>query len=222
MSAPEIEKRTRYKRAYDLGVLGMAHLFPLMTPVWVLLWTLIPLAIWLEDRGPVFFRQKRVGKAGREFTFLKFRTMVPGAEAHGLMTSDRDPRITRVGSILRRTALDELPQVINILRGDMSFVGPRALPTEMHKEAAREVGRFAKRLEITPGLTGVAQLYLPRHCHPKRRLGYDLWYIKNAALWLDVRLMLRAARNTLTGSWGTGQLRLESVVEADSRPARGG
>ena len=187
MSAPEIEKRTRYKRAYDLAVLGMAHLFPLMALVWVLLWTLIPLAIWLEDRGPVFFRQKRVGKAGREFTFLKFRTMVPDAEAQGLMTSDRDPRITRVGSILRRTALDELPQVINILRGDMSFVGPRALPTEMHKEAAREVGRFPERLEITPGLTGVAQLYLPRHCHARRRLGYDMWYTRNAGLWLDVR-----------------------------------
>jgi len=213
-------RRTRYKRAYDLTVLAAAHFSPPLVPVWLLLWTLIPLAIWLEDRGPVFFRQRRVGKDGREFTFLKFRTMVQGAEALGLATSERDLRVTRVGGFLRRTALDELPQTINILRGDMSFVGPRALPTEMHREATVDVPRFPERLGAMPGLTGVAQLYLPRHCHPRRRLAYDLVYIRKAGLLLDVRLMLRAAWNTLTGSWGTGDLRPETVIEPESGVVR--
>ena len=207
MPKPTSERGTAYKRPYDLAVLAAAHL--ILLPLWVLLWTVIPLAIWLEDRGPVFFRQRRVGRQGREFVFLKFRTMVTGADESGLMTMDHDPRVTRVGSILRRTALDELPQVINILRGDMSFVGPRALPTLMHEEACKEEPRFSERLEVTPGLTGVAQLYLPRHCAPRRRLRYDLVYMKTASLWLDIRIMLRAAWNTLTGSWGTGRRKPE-------------
>ena len=198
----------RYKRPYDLAVLASAHLA--LLPVWLVLWLGIPLAIWLEDRGPVFFRQRRTGKNGEEFIFLKFRTMVPDAEAAGLVTVDADTRVTKVGRVLRRTALDELPQVINILRGDMSFVGPRALPTQMHRDAVKEEPRFSRRSEITPGLTGIAQLYLPRHCSPRRRLGYDLLYIDRASLWLDARLMLRAGWNTITGSWGTGSRRPET------------
>ena len=206
----EPRRKSRYKRPFDLAVLGVAHLFPLLLPVWVLLWTFIPLAVWLEDRGSIFFRQRRVGKNGREFTFLKFRTMAPGSEVAGLVTAEDDPRVTRVGRLLRRTALDELPQVINILRGDMSFVGPRALPTDMHEDAVKQEPRFIERLSIPPGLTGVAQLYLPRHCSPRRRLGYDLLYKCKANLWLDVRLMLRAVWNTLTGSWGMGRRRVDT------------
>ena len=218
----EIKRRPHYKRPFDLAVLAIAHAFPPLLPVWVLLWVAIPLAIWLEDRGPIFFRQKRTGMNGQEFTFLKFRTMVAGAEAEGLMTTDRDPRVTRVGSLLRRTALDELPQVINILRGDMSFVGPRALPTTMYEEATEEEPRFPERQQVTPGLTGVAQLYLPRHCAPRRRLRYDLLYARKASLWLDIRLMLRAAWNTLTGSWGTGDRRPEVGPEGRGTLASGG
>lgn len=207
MAKPNPVRGTAYKRPYDLAVLVVAHL--VLLPVWALLWALIPLAIWLDDRGPIFFRQRRMGKDGREFVFLKFRTMVTGADELGLMTRDQDPRVTRVGAVLRRTALDELPQVINILRGDMSFVGPRALPVRMHEEARKEEPRFAERLMVTPGLTGVAQLYLPRHCAARRRLRYDRLYMKRASLGLDIRLMLRAALNTLTGSWGTGGRRPE-------------
>jgi lipopolysaccharide/colanic/teichoic acid biosynthesis glycosyltransferase len=206
MSVPNL----RYKRPYDLAVLAGAHLA--LLPVWLLLWLCIPLAIWLEDRGPVFFRQRRIGKNGKEFVFLKFRTMVPDAEDAGLVTADADSRVTRVGRVLRRTALDELPQVINILRGDMSFVGPRALPVQMHLDAVEEEHRFARRSEIIPGLTGIAQLYLPRHCSPRRRVGYDLLYMRKASLWLDIRLMLLAAWNTLTGSWGTGHRRPETTA----------
>ena len=207
----------RYKRPFDLMVLAMGHL--LLFPVFLTLWLLIPLAVWLGDRGPVFFHQKRYGKGGRIFTFLKFRTMSPGSDSEGLITGDHDPRVTRVGRVLRRTALDELPQVINILRGDMSFVGPRALPVEMHDDAVRQEPRFPDRLQVMPGLTGIAQLYLPRHCRPRRRLRYDLLYIRKASLWLDIRLVLRAVWNTLTGAWGKGRRRTGASADLDSGPA---
>lgn len=200
----EPRRKFSYKRPFDVTVLAVAHLFPLLLPVWILLWTVIPLAVWLQDRGPIFFRQKRIGKNGRPFTFLKFRTMVPGAEVVSLVTKGNDPRVTRIGGLLRRTAMDELPQVVNILRGEMSFVGPRALPTEMHLDAVKEDPRFINRTTIMPGLTGIAQLYLPRHCSPRRRLGYDMLYKRKANIWLDIGLMFRAAWNTLTGSWGIG------------------
>ncbi len=206
-----------YKRPYDLAVLAIAHF--VLLPVWLLLWTVIPFAIWLEDRGPIFFRQSRIGKNGREFVFLKFRTMVVDSEKLGLWTGENDPRVTRVGRLLRRTALDELPQVLNILRGDMSFVGPRALPIKMHQDAVVEEPRFSQRLQVPSGLTGVAQLYLPRHCSPRRRLAYDLVYVRKASLWLDIRLMLQAALNTLTGAWGTGHRRPESQFRNSGQPA---
>ena len=157
-----------------------------------------------------------MGKNGKEFVFLKFRTMVQDAESAGLVTADADPRVTRVGRVLRRTALDELPQVINVLRGDMSFVGPRALPVQMHLDAVAEEPRFDRRTAVMPGMTGTAQLYLPRHCSPRRRLAYDMLYVKRASLWLDVALMLRAAWNTLTGSWGTGHRRPETPAGRDA------
>ena len=200
--------KQRYKRAYDLAVIVVTHVA--LAPLWLALWLGIPLAVWLEDRGPVLFRQRRIGKDGREFVFLKFRTMTPDAESAGLVTADADPRVTRVGRILRRTALDELPQVINVLRGDMSFVGPRALPVQMHRDAAAEEPRFDRRTAVLPGMTGPAQLYLPRHCSPRRRLAYDMLYVRRAGLRLDVSLMLLAAWNTFTGSWGTGHRRPET------------
>jgi lipopolysaccharide/colanic/teichoic acid biosynthesis glycosyltransferase len=190
------------KRCYDLFVIIVVHI--LLLPFWVLLWVVIPLAIWLEDRGPIFFEQQRAGKDLKNFRAIKFRSMKAGADKQGLVTHNEDDRITKFGRFLRRTALDELPQVINILRGEMSFVGPRALPTQMHENETMTEPRFPKRLEVLPGLTGIAQLYLPRHCHPKRRLRYDLLYIDKASIWLDVRLMLLAAWTTLTVSWGTG------------------
>lgn len=186
-----------------------------LLPVWAALWIVIPLAIWLEDRGPVFYRQERAGKNRHNFMAIKFRTMVPDADKRGLMTGNDDPRVTKVGRVLRRTALDELPEVINIFKGDMSFVGPRALPADMHEAELLTEPRFDERLAVIPGLTGVAQLYLPRHCHPTRRLRYDLVYIKKVSLWLDIRLMLVGAWNTLTGSWGTGHRKVAVEMEDD-------
>jgi len=196
-------REPRYRRPFDLALLVTAHI--VLLPFWVLVWLLVPVAIWLEDRGPVFFRQKRYGLNGRVFHLLKFRSMVRDADKIGAgWTAAGDPRVTRVGRLLRRTALDEVPQVINILKGDMGLVGPRALPVAMHDEALKVEPRFAERLGIRPGGASLALLYGPRHCSPRRRLRYDLLYIEKASLWLDVRILLMATWLALTGRWGTG------------------
>ena len=190
------------KRTFDIAILILAHI--MLSPIWLILWIVIPILIWAEDKGPIFFRQKRVGFKGSYFRVIKFRSMYINSENQGLITSDTAQRITKVGKILRRTALDELPQIINIFKGDMSFVGPRALPPEMHEESCGIVKEFSKRLLVTPGLTGIAQIYLSRHCHPRQRLAYDLIYLKRNNMWIDVKLMMLAAVNTLAGKWGTG------------------
>ena len=204
----------RYKRPFDLTVLGVIVLLGL--PVLILIAVVVPVAIWLDDRGPVLFRQERVGLAGRRYSFLKFRSMVPNAEGAGLWTRDHDPRVTRVGRIIRRTAVDEVPQLVNVLRGEMSWVGPRALPTKMHEEAVAEEPRFAERLQAIPGAVGVAQMYLSRHTLPRRRLRYDLMYIRKASLWLDIKLMAWAATFILLGRWGRGRLRPDERLEAQA------
>ena len=141
--------RDSYKRWFDVSVLVLAHL--LLIPLWVLLWTVIPLLIWLEDRRPVFYRQQRMGKDGKPFSLIKFRTMVVDAKDHGpARTTDADPRVTRVGRILRRTALDELPEVISIWKGNMSFVGPRALDLDEQRFLEELMPGFEKRLKAMP------------------------------------------------------------------------
>ena len=196
-------KGTRYKRLFDLTVFILGH--TLLLPLWALAWTLIPLLIWLEDWGPVFFRQQRIGKEGKVFTLLKFRTMVVDAENTGAgWTSEADSRVTRVGWILRRTALDGLPQILSIWKGDMSWVGPRALPTQMRHEFTAEDPRFPLRLAGLPGLTGLAQLRLPRVCHPSKRLYYDLQYLQTANPWLDLKVILISIWLTVTIRWGVG------------------
>jgi len=178
-------------------------------PVLVILFTVIPIAIWLDDRGPVFFKQERFGKDGRRFNVLKFRTMVVDASKVGpLWTSAADPRVTRVGAVLRRTALDELPQLINITRGDMSFVGPRALPPDMHDDYVAAEPKLVQRLSIRPGLTGTALINLPRHCPAEDRLREDIRYIDSVSPWLDVKLIVQTVLLTATARWGTGRRRM--------------
>ena len=197
-------KEYRGKRLLDLSILLSAHL--LLLPFWVIVWILIPLAILVGSGRPVFFRQERVGLGGRPFITLKFRTMKTrrSDEDWPIATLAGDERVTPLGKILRRTALDELPQVLNILRGDISFVGPRPLVTEQYLEDVETVPRFVMRSNVRPGLTGVAQIYLPRHCGPRHRLAYDRFYIRNASLWLDIKLILRSGLFTIFGRWGTG------------------
>ena len=191
--------RDRYKRAFDLFILFLSHV--ILAPVFLALWVFIPLLIWLDDRGPVFYRQKRPGKDGRVFTILKFRTMVPNAELRGpAWTLEDDPRVTRVGRFLRKTALDELPQILSIWKGDISFVGPRAIPIEEQSSLEGTIPGFRERLRIRPGLTGFAQVYNYED-DPHAKLHYDLEYMRRMSPILDIKLLLLSARNTLLAKW---------------------
>ena len=180
------------RRAFDVAVAaaGLAVSSPLLA--------LAALAIRLESRGGVLYRQRRVGKDGREFDVLKLRTMVAGAEhiGAGMSVNEGDARITRVGKILRRTSLDELPNLVNVLRGEMAIVGPRpTLPSQVAQYTERERGRLAVR----PGITGWAQVNgrasLPWH----DRIELDLWYVEHASLRLDLRIMWLSLRMVFGG-----------------------
>ncbi len=154
---------------------------------------LIAVAIRLDDGGPVLFRQDRAGKDGKLFTILKFRTMVPNADrlldASGATTGD--PRVTRVGSVLRWLSVDELPQLMNILRGEMSFVGPRpVLPSHLQRYDARQKQRFAVR----PGITGLAQVRGRNTLPWTQRLEADVDYVRSFSLWLDLVILLHTVR----------------------------
>ena len=188
-------KEYRLKRALDLILVLVA--FVVTAP----LWGPIALAIKLTDRGPILYRQKRLGKDGGAFTILKFRTMVVDADQKGpTWTSEGDPRITRVGKILRRTALDELPELLSIWKGNMSWVGPRALPLEEQRTLESQIASFSERLKVRPGLTGLAQVY-DRTDDARTKLHYDLQYIERMGLWLDLRLLFLSVVYTLMVKW---------------------
>ena len=192
-------KEPRYKRLFDLAVVVLAHV--VLLPVWVLLWLVIPPLLWLEDRGPIFFRQQRPGKDGRPFTVWKFRTMVPDADKQGpAWTVEGDRRITRIGKFLRKTGLDELPEVFCIWNGNMSLVGPRALPMDEQRYLEDKVAGFRERLKVRPGLTGLAQLYNTTD-DAETKLKYDLEYIGRMSIWLDIKIVIISIANTLTVRW---------------------
>jgi lipopolysaccharide/colanic/teichoic acid biosynthesis glycosyltransferase len=158
------------------------------------------LAIKLEDGGPVLYRQQRVGLGGEEFELLKLRTMVVGAEARGagLAVNEGDPRITRVGRALRRLSLDELPQLWNVLRGDMSVIGPR--PT-LRYQVEQYTDRQSRRLDVKPGLTGWAQVHGRAALPWEERIELDLWYVENRSPGLDLRILLRTPRALFGGTY---------------------
>jgi lipopolysaccharide/colanic/teichoic acid biosynthesis glycosyltransferase len=150
-------------------------------------------AIHLESRGGAFYRQRRVGLDGREFDVLKLRTMVDGAEqiGAGLLVADGDDRITRVGAFLRRTSLDELPNLVNVVRGEMSLIGPRpTVPSQVAHYDERQRGRLA----VKPGITGWAQVNGRASLPWSRRIELDLWYIEHRSLALDLRILARTVR----------------------------
>jgi lipopolysaccharide/colanic/teichoic acid biosynthesis glycosyltransferase len=155
-------------------------------------------AIRLETRGSPIYRQRRVGRDGEPFEMLKLRTMVSGAETigAGLAVNAGDPRITRVGALLRRFSLDELPNLVNVLRGEMSIVGPR--PT-IQAQVDQYTERQRRRLEVKPGITGWAQVNgrasLPWH----ERIELDIWYVENRSLRLDLRILAMTVRMLVTG-----------------------
>lgn len=174
------------------------------------LWLVIAAAIKIEDGGPVFFRQPRVGRGGRVFEAWKFRSMIPDAERRTgpVQAAANDPRITRVGRVLRATALDELPQLWNILRGDMSVVGPRPLrPAERDRTAdgawlpLDRIPGYEERHRVRPGLTGLAQVRAPRDAPRTEKFAWDLEYVRRANLALDVRLVLHSIWISLCGRW---------------------
>ncbi len=158
------------------------------------------LAIKLEDGGPVLYRQERVGKDGEPFELLKLRTMVVGAEQIGAgFAVDRgDPRITKAGRVLRRLSLDELPQLWNVLRGDMSLIGPR--PT-LRYQVERYTERQRRRLEVRPGITGWAQIHgratLPWH----ERIELDVWYVEHRSPSVDLKILLRTPLALFGGTY---------------------
>ena len=147
------------------------------------------LAIALDSGRPVLFRQTRLGLQGRAFGMLKFRSMVPDAAAAGpYFTTANDPRITRVGRFIRRTSLDELPQLLNVLAGDMSLVGPR--PDVPAQRALYTDADWALRCSVRPGITGLAQARLRSAGSAAQRLALDLQYSREASVWLDLKIML--------------------------------
>jgi len=192
------------KRALDVALSGTG--LAMSSPLWMALAALVK----LEDGGPVFYGQERVGEGGRIFHAYKFRSMIPDAEARvgALQASEGDPRVTRIGRVMRATAMDELPQLWSIFVGDMSFVGPRALrPGEIEvrgdgvHEALEDVPGFAERHSVRPGLTGVAQIFAPRDIPRRQKFRYDRLYIRKRGFWLDVRLILLSFWITFRGRW---------------------
>ncbi|HEY3886633.1 MAG TPA: sugar transferase [Vicinamibacterales bacterium] len=174
------------------------------------LWAIVASLIRLEDGGPVFYAQDRVGLHGRHFRVLKFRSMRPDAEAvtGAVQASEHDPRVTGIGRVMRATAMDELPQLWNILRGDMSFVGPRALrPGEIEAgadgrfERLEEVPGFARRVSVRPGLTGLAQIYARRDIPRRQKFRYDHLYARRRSIGLDLRLILLSFWISVLGTW---------------------
>ena len=192
------------KRALDVVIAGLAAAIagPFML--------VIALAIRLEDRGPALLRQSRVGMHGEDFDLLKFRTMI--ADAHtvgsGWLVAERDPRITRVGRVLRKWSLDELPQMFNVLRGEMSIVGPR--PT-LRYQVDQYTPFQRRRLEAKPGITGWAQIRGRNSLRWPERIELDVWYVEHQSLRLDLMILLRTVPmilkpsgvyNEARGDWG--------------------
>ena len=203
------------KRFFDttLAAFGLV----LSSPLWIV----IPVAIKIEDGGPIFFPQERVGRGGRVFNALKFRSMRPEAEAltGPVQATAHDPRVTRVGRMLRGTALDELPQLVNILRGDMSFVGPRPLrPGEVDVRGDGRMVRldqipgYRERHGIRPGLTGLTQVYAPRDISRTSKFRLDRLYLKRAGFWLDLKLIARSFWITGRGEWEMRERRVRRTL----------
>jgi lipopolysaccharide/colanic/teichoic acid biosynthesis glycosyltransferase len=195
------------KRTFDVVVSGAGLV--VSSPLWLL----VAVAIKLQDGGPVLFAQDRVGQGGRVFKALKFRSMIVNAEAGTgpIQAHLHDRRVTPVGRLLRATAMDELPQLWNILRGDMSVVGPRPLrPGEIEIDGdgtmvrLEDIPGYDLRHRLRPGLTGLAQVYARRDIPRIEKFRLDLQYVERASFWFDVKLVLVSFWITARGRWDDG------------------
>ena len=184
------------KRFLDVtaSFLGLVLLSPLLLTVSIL--------IKIDSRGPVIFRQKRIGRNGKVFKIYKFRSMCVGAEktGSGVYSGKGDARVTRIGKILRATSIDELPQLLNILKGEMSFVGPRP-PLTYHPWKYEEYTDFQKRMfEVRPGITGWAQVNGRKDVEWHKRIELNVWYVDHMSLLLDIKIMFMTAFKVLTNA----------------------
>jgi lipopolysaccharide/colanic/teichoic acid biosynthesis glycosyltransferase len=187
-----VKARRGLPRAFDVLVASAGLLFT--SPVLLL----SAIAIKLDSRGPALYRQRRAGLGGREFELYKLRTMHPGADPVGVGTPvlEGDPRVTRVGRLLRRFSIDELPNLINVVRGEMAIVGPRpTLPAQVELYTDRQ----RRRLDVKPGMTGWAQVNGRAGIPWPERIELDVWYVENRTPGLDLRILARSARLLLTG-----------------------
>lgn len=182
------------RRAFDVA--GAAIGLLLTSPFLLI----AALAVKLEDRGPVLYRQRRVGKDATDFELLKLRTMVVGAEGlgAGYAVARGDTRITKVGRVLRRTSVDELPQLWNVVRGEMSLIGPR--PT-LRYQVERYTPRQARRLDVKPGITGWAQVHGRATLPWDERIELDVWYVENRSAWVDVKILARTPFALFSGTY---------------------
>ncbi len=193
----EMAAGTIIKRLFDIVLSGIGLVCSL--PLWII----VALAVKLQDGGPIFYSQERAGKNGGVFKVYKFRSMVPDAEKHSgvVWASENDPRITKVGSVLRASAMDELPQLWNIFKGDISFVGPRAERPELVEQFSKQIPNYSARFMVQPGLTGLAQVYGRYDTPPNQKLHYELLYIKNQSFLLDLKLIFLSFWITFKGKW---------------------
>ncbi|MBU2658800.1 sugar transferase [Bacillus cabrialesii] len=191
------EKTARYlavKRVMDIwfALIGLAIALPMIAVFSIL--------ICLETPGPAIYTQERVGKGGKPFKLYKLRSMKIDAEKSGAVWAQKqDPRVTRIGAFIRRTRIDELPQLFNVLKGDMSMIGPRPERPVFTEKFQNEIPGFTQRLAVKPGLSGWAQVNGGYDMTPKEKLIFDLYYIRNLTFTLELKIMLKTCKVVLTG-----------------------
>lgn len=167
----------------------------ILSPIFLL----VAIAIKIDSKGPVIFKQKRLGKDGKEFNIYKFRSMVVGAEkiGTGVYSKKGDSRVTKVGNFIRMTSIDELPQLVNILKGEMSFIGPRPVLTYHPWKFEEYTKEQAKRFDVRPGITGWAQIHGRKDVEWHKRIELDIYYVEHISFWLDVKIFLKTIYNVI-------------------------
>ncbi|MCY8232286.1 sugar transferase [Priestia endophytica] len=194
INVPSVHRYLIFKSFFDfiLALIGIVITFPVLV--------LFCLLIKLESKGPAFYTQERVGIRGSKFYVIKLRSMHTNAEAKGAQWASKDdPRVTKIGEFIRKTRIDELPQLINVLKGDMSIIGPRPERPFFTEQFENEIPGFINRLAVKPGLTGWAQVNGGYDITPKQKLEHDLFYINNLSLKIDLKIFLKTILVVFTG-----------------------
>ena len=212
-SSESVVVKDGYKRTFDLVIISAAIV--LLFPFWLILLIAIPAVIWLEDRGPILYVQTRAGLGGKCFRMFKFRTR-QDVDYPVTSLSDEGPQSTVVGSVLRKYHLDEIPQLVNVLRGDMSLVGPRPEWIVRHRHICRELPEFTQRLRVKPGIAGLAQVRGDYWLSPRKKLRYDNLYIRTLNPWMDVKLLFLSVCFVIKRELRTPFQRQAHLVDPDA------